>query len=261
MPPDLDFQQHIKSESARFRDALADADPAAPVPTCPDWNAADLLWHLTEVQLEWGIIVRDELQDPEAAEAEKPQRPADYRVLLELFDQANNILVHALSLKSDDTAVWTWFEPDQSAGFVRRRQAHEALIHRLDAELTTGTVTDIDPQLATDGVKEVLDWMYSGVPSWGTSGADGPVGRIATTDTGASWLVRIGSWSGTSPNSGKTYSDEPNLTIVTTGDPAFGISGTAADLDSWLWNRPPHEPVALDGDYRRFESIIRQGVQ
>ena len=30
----------IESESARFREVLADADPAAPVPTCPAWYAA-----------------------------------------------------------------------------------------------------------------------------------------------------------------------------------------------------------------------------
>ena len=35
------------------------------------------------------------------------------------------------------------------------------MIHRLDAELTVGAVTDLDPELATDGVLEVLDPMYA----------------------------------------------------------------------------------------------------
>ena len=50
----------------------------------------------------------------------------------------------------------------------RRRQAHEALIHRLDAELTAGAVSGLDPALAADGVQECLAVMYGGSPAWGT---------------------------------------------------------------------------------------------
>ena len=51
--------------------------------------------------------------------------------------------------------VWSWAN-DQTAGFSYRRQAHEALIHRLDAELAGGERTAIDARLAADGVGEVL---------------------------------------------------------------------------------------------------------
>ena len=44
---------------------------------------------------------------------------------------------------------------DKTVGYIRRRQAHEALIHRLDAELTAGAVTPLDPDLAADGVLRV----------------------------------------------------------------------------------------------------------
>jgi len=36
---------------------------------------------------------------------------------------------------ADHTAVWTW-SSDPTVDFVRRRVAHECLIHRLDAQLT-----------------------------------------------------------------------------------------------------------------------------
>ena len=52
-------------------------------------------------------------------------------------------------------------------GFVRRRQAHEALIHRIDAELTAGRRTPVDPLLGADGVDEALRVMYGGVPGVG----------------------------------------------------------------------------------------------
>ena len=46
----LDLLAAVRAESARFADALEATDPAAPVPTCPDWTAADLLWHLAQEQ-------------------------------------------------------------------------------------------------------------------------------------------------------------------------------------------------------------------
>jgi uncharacterized protein (TIGR03083 family) len=257
------YLDHLRSESARFRAVLADCDPAARVPACPDWDAADLLWHLAEVQLFWGAIVRDRLDDPDPAEADKPDRPADYGELLVLFRDASAALVDALSRTPDDTKVWTWFPTDRTAGFVRRRQAHEALIHRVDAELTADApVTGFDPALATDGVAEVVDWMYGGIPEWAEHHVDGPVGRLATTDTGARWLVRIGRLSGTSPDTGNTYTDEPTLTRVAEGDPSFSVAGAARDLDAWLWNRPTITEVVADGpDIDRFRAIVAGGVQ
>lgn len=257
----IDYLAHLRVESARFGDVLAATDPAAAVPSCPDWTAADLLWHLTEVQLFWGAIVRDRLDDPGAAEAGKPDRPGDHAALLELFRDASAALADALAANADDVAVWTWFDADQSVGFVRRRQAHEALIHRLDAELTAGAVTDVDAELATDGVAEVLEWMYSGVPGWATHADDGMLGRLRTTDTGGQWLVRLGRLSGTSPNTGITYTDEGTVTVVDSGDPSFEITGTARDLDAWLWNRPALGEITRTGDAERFEAIVRTGVQ
>jgi hypothetical protein len=45
----------------------------------------------------------------------------------------------------------------QSLGLFLRRQAHEALIHRLDAELTMGERTPMDADINADGVDEALD--------------------------------------------------------------------------------------------------------
>lgn len=257
----MDYIAHLRADSERFVQALAACDPSAPVPSCPEWTAADLLWHLGEVQLFWGTIVADRLADPAAAGAAKPARPESYAELLDFARASSAKLVGALDATAPDTPLWTWFEADQSAAFVRRRQAHEALIHRLDAELTADDLTDIDAELATDGVAEVLEWMYSGVPSWGTQTLTGPVGRVVTTDTGGSWLVQLGTFSGTSPNTGNVYTDEATITPVDEGHPTFHVSGAAPDLDAWLWNRPTRTDIALGGDYAQFVEIIRAGVQ
>lgn len=211
------------------------------------------------MQLFWATIVDKRLDSP--GEARVPERPSDPDQLVQLFSAANAYLLASLDAAPDDTPIWTWLRADHTVGFVRRRQPHEALIHRLDAELTAAAVTDIDPDLATDGVAEVLEWMYSEGPPWAEHAVDGPVGRVATDDTGAEWLVQLGSWSGTSPNSGKNYRDQPTLTVVRSGEPAFELTGAARDLDAWLWNRPTWSEVRLEGDSAAFEQLIRSGVQ
>ena len=64
----LDFPvylEHLRTNSARFRDVLADCDPAARVPACPDWDAGDLLWHLAGVQWFWASVIRDRPAAPD----------------------------------------------------------------------------------------------------------------------------------------------------------------------------------------------------
>jgi len=259
----LDFTSFIRSESARFAEALAAADPSARVPSCPDWDAGDLLWHLTEVQLFWAVIVRDRLSDPKASDDAKPARADSYAGLLDGFADATTQLLDALAVP-DGTTVWTWFDDDQSVGFVRRRQAHEALIHRLDAELTAGQVTGFDTSLASDGVDEAVRIMFSGTPAWASFTATGGTGRIVAADTGAQWDFELGTSTGTNPCSGNSYTDEPGLRVRTDlAAPQFTVTGPARDLDAWLWGRPTLTELQVIGDqkaYRRFQDVIAPGI-
>ena len=43
----MDRTATIRTEAQRFADVLAATAPDARCPTCPDWSASDLLWHLT----------------------------------------------------------------------------------------------------------------------------------------------------------------------------------------------------------------------
>jgi uncharacterized protein (TIGR03083 family) len=254
----LDYLAHLRAESSRFGAVLRAADPNARVPTCPDWTADDLLYHLSEVFDFWGTTVRERL---DAACEGTPERPAGRDALLALYDDRAAKLIDALEATPDDVQVWTWSD-DHTIAFVRRRMAHEALIHRLDAELTVGLLTDVDPSLASDGVHELLQHFHPH-PEWADYRGDGPVGRLRATDTGDEWLVRVGSWGGLSPNTGKTYRDEPCVGLATDGEPSFTVSGTARDLDAWAWNRPPLEPPATDGsdaDFRAFAAVLATGI-
>ena len=63
--------------------------------------------------------------------------------------------------------AWHW-SSDHPVGASIRRQAHEALIHRLDAEETARARSPpLDPALAADGVVEALDRDVRRLPALG----------------------------------------------------------------------------------------------
>lgn len=259
-----DYLAHLREDSERFVAVLRDAPAEARVPTCPEWSADDLLWHLGEVQWFWGTIVRDGVTDPKSLR--HPDRPADRAGLLAFFADSTRELQEALADVDPGARRWTWSE-DQTAGFVRRRQAHEALIHRVDAELVAAVDrVPMDPDLAADGVDEALRVMFGGTPPWGRTVPEaGATLRVRTTDTDHSWLVTLGTFSGTSPD-GRTYDAEPDILVApedTGEDTAATVEGSASDLDCWLWGRPTGGALVRAGEgsvHERFQGIVSQGI-
>src|SRR5260221_11812054 len=145
-PRNIDYLGHLARESAMFGHALDGAASDARVPTCPDWDADDLLWHLGEVQWFWGTVVREGV-DAEGAGAVAQPRPKTRAALMDFYLTASTDLGKALTSASPESHPWTWSD-DKTLGFIIRRQAHEALIHRLDPELTAGQRRPLmDPQL------------------------------------------------------------------------------------------------------------------
>lgn len=260
------YLEHIRSESVRFGAVLAGCDPTAPVPSCPDWSAADLLWHLTTVQWFWTTAVID--RPAEVNEAQKPERPEAYVDLLREFSQWSAALVGALDGVHPAEEAWTWSgEPaDHTIGFILRRQAHEALIHRLDAELAAGVASEVPAELAADGVKEVLTVMYGGCPPWGSWSPLPHYARIDTTDTGHEIWVQLGLFNGTSPTNGEEYVDEEDLHVVDAPDdlePDVVLDGPAGALDAWLWHRGDDSEISVAGDravFDRFLAVISQPI-
>lgn len=256
-----DYLHHLRTESQQFRDVLADCDPAARVPGCPDWDAGDLLWHLAEVQNFWATIIRTRPAGP--AEDNDPERPPTYDGLLAAFDEHSDALVSELESADPGEEAWSW-SAEQTVGFTFRRQAHEALIHRLDAEQTAGQVTALDPALATDGVLEVLDVVFGGCPPWGTfSGLLHHV-RVDITDTEESVWVQIGRFTGTDPSDGVSYDDND---ICVVGDPGVEadsvVSGAAGVLDAWLWRRCDDSEIHVTGSrevYDHFREAISHPI-
>jgi len=246
-----DYLTAIRRESARFRDVLAGCDPAAPVPSCPDWTAADLLWHLTTVQHWWEAMVTNRPQTAEEMGYEEPARPEAYDALLAAYDDAHAAFLAAIEAADPTEPAYSWSARpgDHVVGFTYRRQAHEALIHRIDAELTAGALTAMDTALATDGVDETLDLMYGHLPAWGTFDPQPRHVEFRITDAGTSVWTRLGIFSGSAPD-GEVFADEQDMHVVP--DPGVEadavVTGTAADLDAWLWHRRDDAGISLTGD-------------
>ena len=252
----LDYLGHLGSESARFLSVLRAADLSDRVPSCPDWDGADLLWHLGEVQWFWGSIVAERRSSADGLDS--PSRPDSDHGLVQFFEEQSARLHHALTEADPAEAVYTWSD-DKTVGFIRRRQAHEALIHRLDAELTVGDVTSLDTDLASDGVLEVLDVMYGGEVEWGTFTPAGVQAEVRTTDTGLSVPVALGRFTGTDPDDGTSYDDdELSVRKADEGvEPSVVVSGRADDLDAWLWHRRDDSPITFEGDAAVIERLRR----
>lgn len=258
----LDYMQIIRSESARFYDVIAATESSTAVPSCPGWSVADLTWHLAEVQYFWAAIVGRLLLDPGSVpDLERPAPDA----LRDLFREQSQSLVDALQSRNAEDECWSWHASGRTVGWIRRRQAHEALIHRVDAELAAGIVPEVREDVAADGVDEVLAiYLDAGdLPDWATFHGDGSSARVGLKD-GASWTVLLGRFTGTSPDSGKTY-DEPAMCISDLDTtPDVELRGSASSLDLWLWGRGPIGEIDVVGDATMIPSIreiARAGTQ
>lgn len=221
-----DFAAHLRAETDAFAAVLAAAiaDPALlarPVASCPGWNLYDLTDHLGGVH-RWVVTAIDEGHGRGAPDA----APHEASALLAWFADGVADLIAALDRDADRPA-WSFSrEPGHDRlAFWQRRQAHENLIHRWDAESAIGRPGPLDATLAADGIAEVLEVF---VPRMRARGLLGPLPdavRLRATDTAAEWVI----------------GDDPNHVVAT-------ISGPAADLLLHLWKRTGDADLTWSGD-------------
>jgi uncharacterized protein (TIGR03083 family) len=230
------LKAHLDHEYGLLAAALAEASPEAPVPSCPGWTVTDLKAHLAMVYLHKVETMRlGKFPDPWPPETPLPLAEA-YLAMQEEF----------AGRQPEDRSM-TWFGPDQTVGFWIRRMAQETSIHRVDAELAAaGPITPIAPDLAVDGIDEVLGFLEFGYASWpddfaGVLGhADPRPVRIETSDR---------AWTVTAAPEGLTIETAP----AGMPDAAATVTGSAGDICRWLWNRGGE--VSIAGDQNLAEQL------
>ncbi|MGV9797249.1 maleylpyruvate isomerase family mycothiol-dependent enzyme [Mycobacterium sp. NPDC003449] len=231
----MDHIEIIGREAARLAAVLVDAQPDSTCPTCPEFSAADLLWHLTSVHFFWAEILSRRVQDAAdlpAIEAAKPDRPATMADMVPILERSTGSMLTALAAYEDSQACWSWWPADQTVGFSRRMQTYEATMHRVDAELVAGLpVGPIADDVAAGAVDHAVDVMW-GWPGYGETYRADAVVELIATDTGQTWLVEAGSWwrsDGQGPF--------PKGVRATTGDPEATVRAPVLDLALWAWTR------------------------
>ena len=223
----------LQKANARFADVAAEAVLArgweTPVPGCPGWTLADLVWHLAEVQHFWTWVVRTRASDP-GAYAEPVRRPDDELLGFALASSAE--LETVLDGAGPTEPVWTW-APRQDVGFVLRRQAVEAVVHTVDAEQVLGDVRPVPTGVGLDGLDEWLEVVVPGALPEGPPEGAHPV-VLHAVDAGVDRVLFPGS--------------RPV--------PIARLTGTAGDLLLAVWRRVPLEVLTVDGDGLQAAAMI-----
>jgi uncharacterized protein (TIGR03083 family) len=224
MTPD-EYLPVLQKTNARFADAAAEAVLArgwrAPVPGCPGWTLADLVWHLAEVQHFWAWVVRTRATDP-GTYPEPIRHPDDELLGFGLAQSAE--LETVLDGADPAERVWTW-APRQDVGFVLRRQVVEAVVHTADVEQVLGDVHPVRADVGLDGLDEWLEVMVPGALPQGPPADAHPV-VLHAVDVGVERVLFPGSWP----------------------VPIARLTGTAGDLLLAVWRRVPLEVLTVDGD-------------
>jgi len=234
LPPER-YVAAVRAETAALVDAAERAGTGAPVPSCPEWTVSDLLAHVGRVQ-NWAatVVERRATEQIRFRELERPPEDADARIAY--VRAGGERLADALAGVAPDVALWTFVTEGTgagTAGFWQRRQACEAAIHRVDAQLAAGEAAPVDAALAADGIDELLTVM--GPHAFGERVA----GEAATlhlhcTDREGEWLVRI---------TGDGFEVER---AHTKGDVA--VRGPASELFLLVHNRRGPEGLEIFGD-------------
>jgi len=185
-PPHAELVAAVRREGEAILSA-GRIDMDAHVPTCGDWSMRDLLVHVGRVFHRAAELV----EERSTTAKDYPPEPAgdvdavDY--LAEMLDE----LVSALAGADSDAPVWNWSGEDQVAGFWARRMAHEAAVHRYDAQRAHGLAQPIDADLADDGMDELVDLLLPRIVERDQPELPTGVYAFSATD-GGEWVVRCG---------------------------------------------------------------------
>lgn len=211
----------------RMAAVLSAAPPASEVPACPEWTVADLTAHIISVH-RWAASIMLSTTKQEFPDV----RPEDD--LAAWYARMAAALLATVDAVDPRETCWTMDPTNRTVAFWRRRQLHETLVHSVDvAQARPGEVAPIDPDVAVDGIDEVLTMWLPRMERRGVS-ADlvAPV-CVRANDTGDAWLV--------TPRPGEAPEVTPGVSHESY------VAGPAADVFLMMWKRAAG-PVDVHGD-------------
>jgi uncharacterized protein (TIGR03083 family) len=235
------FVAHVRADADRIADLAATGGLDEPAPTCPGWSVRDVVEHTAEVYLHKVASMRDKVLADTSTPGWPPPRGSEPTPVF--FAAARDALLRELTSRDPREACPTWWTDDQTVGFWGRRMAHETAIHRLDVEIALGDVTPVDPDLAVDGIDEVLRRMLAG--DWSDQPVVEGAGTVLGVESGGRrWRVVL----------------EPKAVVVTVprhDEPVDAtVSGDPVVLYRWAWGRGGAEGLTA-GEDARYLHLLR----
>jgi len=228
------YAEALRRDSQRLVEAVTD-NFEAPVAGCPGWDVRDLVAHTGEVHRFWSQVVERRLQDHR--ESEPVHIPSDDE-LMAWFQEGAAHLGRVLSSVDSSIGVWTWSR-QKDAAFVKRRMAQETAVHRWDAQSAAGKAEPIEPELARDGVDELLD-VFMPVEETRLTG-HGETIHFHQTDGDGEWIVTLGDRITVSRGHAKADS---------------AVRGTGSDLLLMLWRRVSPSQLEVLGQPANLERFL-----
>jgi uncharacterized protein (TIGR03083 family) len=237
----MEVAEHIDflaSEGELLALAATDVDPDAPVQAVPDLSLRDLVHHVGGIHRWATATVRDARQERyDTTLLEVVGEWPDDTDLVDWFRAGHATLVETLRDADPDLECWSFFAAPTPVAFWARRQAHETAIHRADAQSASGPITPYAPELAADGVDEILFGFAARRGRYPET--DPPRVRLRATDADREWLAQLG--------------PEHTEVLVDADIPAAAASDVtveapASDLYLLLWNRIGPDAVTVAGD-------------
>jgi uncharacterized protein (TIGR03083 family) len=244
----VDVSTALIEETAAFGELIRGADPATPVPTCPDWTLQQLFRHVGRGNRWAAQIVadrRDSALDPREVRDGKP--PDDRDAAIDWLNAGAQLILDSVDDVGADTEVWTFIGPRPAQWWIRRR-VHEATVHRADAAIALGTGFQLTPEVAADGIDEWLERIAVEAGAESSPLNAGQTLHLHATDAG---LGTAGEWTITGTDAGIAWSHEHGkgdaalrggaqdllLAVVrrqTAADGGLEVFGDTAVWDGWL---------------------------
>lgn len=211
----------LDADLGLFRAAI-DGNLDVPIPFLGEWTVRDLTIHLGRVFGMASTAVQESSE--EFGGIDHLASPPDGDAVLGWFDDRSATVQQTLRTADPDGLAWT-FAGVKTAAFWIRRQAHETMVHRWDAEAAVGDTSPIDHALAVDAIDEYAEVSLR----FSSSRPDRtfPEGslHLHATDGPGEWMF-------------DTAADGSVLVTQEHGKGDAAVRGSAGDLAIWIRNRP-----------------------
>ncbi|GHC87704.1 hypothetical protein GCM10007079_32060 [Nocardiopsis terrae] len=231
----------LRESGTLLADAAQDR-PHAHVPTCPEWNVNDLVWHVGETHHFWRTIASGAVRDPDDGYV-RPERPEDEDLLSWYRDGLAETLT-VLTAVDPAEPRWTW-APQKDAAFIQRRMAQETAVHAWDLLNAVGRAGPLPADAAADGVDEFLGFFLGlrealGLPTEPVRS----VGSIllSATDTGHAWTI---------DHTGEHWRVRREAYRA-----SCAVQASASELLLALWRRTGTETLEITGSASSFDRLL-----